>query len=79
MHSTPNSEEPSSGCSCFHGSEKPTAAELAASAVLRIDKLDITFGGGKRTVDWTVDDPPASQVDGAGLVKILRPGDRRRR
>jgi prolipoprotein diacylglyceryltransferase len=62
---------PSVGCSCFHSSEKPTAAELAASAVLRIDKLDIVFrqpDGGQ--VEWMVDDPPAAQSDEVGKVMV---------
>ena len=43
-HSKPAGDAaPSLGCSCFHGSEKPTARELAADAVLRIDKLDFTL------------------------------------
>ena len=63
--------EPSLGCSCLHGSEKPTAREIAADAVLRIEKLDITLqrpDGGE--VSWKVDDPPAAQAGGPGLVKI---------
>jgi membrane-associated protease RseP (regulator of RpoE activity) len=71
-HAKPGGEAtPSLGCSCFRGSEKLTAREMAADAVLRIDKLDIAFRGPKREVEWSVDDPPAAQVDGPGLVKIF--------
>ena len=59
-------------CSCLHGSENPTAAELAASAVLRIDKLAITFrrASGEELEPWIVDDPPEAQVGGTSVVKI---------
>jgi prolipoprotein diacylglyceryltransferase len=59
-------------CSCFHGSEHPTAAELAANAVLRIDKLAITFRlpSGGEVEPWIVDDPPEAQVGDTSVVKI---------
>ena len=71
---------PSLGCSCFRGSDKPTAREMAADAVLRIEKLDITLqrpDGAE--FPWTVDDPPAAQVERAGPCEDLRHGNRRQR
>ncbi len=52
---------------------KVTSAEQAADVVLGIDKLDLTLrGSGGEVSSWNVSDPPASQVDGNGPLKIYR-------
>jgi prolipoprotein diacylglyceryltransferase len=50
--------------------QRPTSKELAADAVLGIDKLSLVFSGSRGEVSLSVDDPTGSQVDGRGVVKI---------
>src|SRR5208283_2275089 len=45
-----------------------TSAKQATGIVLGIDKLDLKFYDSKWS--WTVDDPPQSQADESGCVKI---------
>jgi membrane-associated protease RseP (regulator of RpoE activity) len=50
---------------------KTTPKELAADAVLGIDKLALVFSDSRGEVSLgPIDDPPSWQTDGSGLVKI---------
>jgi hypothetical protein len=60
------------GCSCSQESEKITAKGQAARAVLGIDKLDLMLRGNNgAALSWSIDDPPESQTQGSGAVKIF--------
>jgi prolipoprotein diacylglyceryltransferase len=55
----------------FLNSDRLTSAKQARAIALGIDKLQLTLRATDgEVIDWAVDDPPASQTDTSGMVKI---------
>jgi hypothetical protein len=62
------SAPPATGCCA--ADVKVTSRELAANAVLSIDKLTLKLSGSEAAY-WTIDDPPEREIHGDGPLQIF--------